>query len=170
MLSSHLSLDYVNNTHYALEPSDKLVNNLMSKLLQNPHRHLHTEDNNSLMRVFEAYRHLLDQNEDLREEIKLQRASLSRLQENHDQAKHSLQQELAEYKMEVKRLELVIAQGQNGAMDVLHVRQESILSKRRKTRHFDHEPTPSHDVMDFFDRLARSAGRNMSNQRGQSYK
>lgn len=145
-----------------------LIESIMSKLLQQPHKHLQVSDNATLMRIFEGHRYLLDDFETLHLKFEQLRGILSDVQSRYEHIKHDLGEDLARHKAEIKRLELIIAKGQNGIAEVMHVRQDSIVRKHRYAWQQDAVDTKEGEesMLDFLDHLALSKDRDMSNQRG----
>jgi len=142
----------------------------MQKLMASPFEPLTARDNSSIMRIIEAYRVLRDENTSLMEKLRNEVKRRYAVELEAEKAERRWQQEVGDYKAEVKRLELLIAKGKPGLAGVIKARQDSVVDRSRKgarpgkSGRNDHKET----VFEFLGRSrtegedARSAQRGMS--------
>lgn len=136
--------------------------------MSQPYDTLDTRFNGALLQIFEAYRNLSDQRERLERslagetDIRLAERSASQRSE------HEWEEEKQSYKAEVKRLELVIAQGNRGVADVALVRQDSLIRRKKLVSTPDDEDDGKETVFEFLEKTKRFEDPAWSSQRGKS--
>ena len=144
-----------------------LIECIMRKLLADPFTSLDARDNTSLMIIFEAYRLLQDHNArlsgKLQSEVDRRYAAVL---ETENTAKQ-WQQERDDFRSEVKRLELLIAKGKRGMVEVMRARQDSVLKRARNKEdarggHDDHKET----IFEFLERTRAEDEDAKRSQRG----
>ena len=136
----------------------------MCKLLAEPYRPLDSRFNTMLMQIFEGYRHLKDE----KDRIGLQHLQETEKRDAFEQALHHASQqwevERQEYKAEVKRLELILAQGKRGLAEVTLARQDSML--RRSKQYSVGNDDSLETIFEFLEKTKRYEDRAWSSQRG----
>ncbi|KAF2096778.1 hypothetical protein NA57DRAFT_78371 [Rhizodiscina lignyota] len=129
------------NMHLYVGPTNIMatVTTLHGKIMSKLWQGLPPSDNGSLCEVFEAYRDLVTENEKLRaerdSEIEGRRAAEQALNEE----RNMWLEEEKDYKVDVKRLETIIAHSNHGIEGVIRARQQSVV--RHKKRGELPEPT-----------------------------
>lgn len=98
--------------------ADQLINSLMCRLMSGPYDVLDARFNGTLLQIFEAYRRVIDEKDRLAE--RLDKEADDRFAERYalQHAERNWEEEIEMHKTEVKRLELIIAQGKRGVADV----------------------------------------------------
>ncbi|OQO01609.1 hypothetical protein B0A48_12645 [Cryoendolithus antarcticus] len=140
-LEPEISVDDLNTASFPSWPAGEpypdpqaecLIDTIMCQLMASPHTSLEPRHNGTLLQIFEAYRSVTSELE----------AAKSQLRDESDH--HALEMTAAydreriwtdekqAYKYEVKRLELIIAQGKGGVADVALARQDSIVRRRKQ--------------------------------------
>lgn len=134
--------------------------------MSQPYNALDTHFNGALLQIFEAYRNLSDQREQL--ERSLTGEMDNRLAERlaAQRAENGWEEEKQSYKDEVKRLELVIAQGKRGVADVALVRQDSLIRRKKQVVTPDDEDDGKETVFEFLEKTKRFEDPAWSGQRG----
>jgi cell division septum initiation protein DivIVA len=135
--------------------------------MSQPYDALDTRFNGALLQIFEAYRNLLDQRERL--ERNLAGETDIRLAERSatQRAERAWEEEKQSYKAEVKRLELVIAQGKRGVAEVARVRQDSLIRRKKQVTTPDDEDDGKETVFEFLEKTKRFEDPAWSGQRGE---
>lgn len=125
----------------------------MTAIMVNPLHELDTRDNISLMMIFEAYRSLCDQNAAQSDKLRSEMNCRFAAEIEAERAEKRWEQEREDYKTEIRRLELLIAKGKRGLVDVIRARQDSILRRKRTKEEtvsvHDHKET----VLEFLERI-----------------
>lgn len=138
----------------------------MCRLMSQRYDALDTRFNGALLQIFEAYRNLLDQRERLERsltgEMDIRIAERSAAQ----RAEQAWEEEKQSYKAEVKRLELVIAQGKRGVAEVALVRQDSLIRRKKQVITPDNEDDGKETVFEFLEKTKRFEDPAWSGQRG----
>jgi hypothetical protein len=134
--------------------------------MSQPYNALETRFNGALLQIFEAYRNLLDQQERLQRslagEMDIRLAERLATQ----RTEHAWEQEKQSYKAEVKRLELVIAQGKRGVAEVALVKQDSLIRRKKQVITPDDEDDGKETVFEFLEKTKRFEDPAWSGQRG----
>nr|OQO25729.1 hypothetical protein B0A51_04573 [Rachicladosporium sp. CCFEE 5018] len=112
--------------------AERLIDTIMCQLMASPYSSLEPRHNGTLLQIFEAYR-------SMNSELDSAKSQLCEERDHHALAmtaiydkERSWTEEKQAYKDEVKRLELIIAQGKGGVADVALARQESIVRRRKQ--------------------------------------
>lgn len=147
--------------------AEQLIHTILCRLMSQPYDALDTRFNGALLQIFEAYRNLSDQRERL--ERSLAGETDSRLAERSaaQRAEHGWEEEKQSYKAEVKRLELVIAQGKRGVADVALVRQDSLIRRKKQVITPEEEDDGKETVFQFLEKTKRFEDPAWSGQRGE---
>lgn len=146
--------------------AEQLIDTILCRLMSQPYDALDTRFNGALLQIFEAYRNLSDQTErlerSLASEMNIRVAERSAAQS----AEHAWDEEQQSYKAEVKRLELVIAQGKRGVAEVALVRQDSLIRRKKQVITPDDEDDGKETVFEFLEKTRRFEDPAWSGQRG----
>lgn len=140
----------------------------MCRLMSRPYDALESRFNGTLLQISEAYRNLEDEKrrlqEKLVEEMRERQAERSAMQ--HTEQK--FEEEKKTYKAEVKRLELVIANGKRGVAEVALVRQDSLIRRRKQMVSPDEggDDDGKETVFEFLEKTKRFEDPSWSGQRG----
>ena len=143
--------------------AEKLIDAVMCRLLADPYRGLDPRFNGMLMQIFESFRYLTDEKHELL--LKLQQET-DRGRAMETALQHSSRQwdrEKHDYKAEVKRLELILAQGKRGLAEVTIARQDSVLRRGKASLSGDTLET----IFEFLEKTKRYEDRAWSSQRGE---
>ncbi|KAK4990837.1 hypothetical protein LTR50_002204 [Elasticomyces elasticus] len=112
---------------------EQLITSIQCTLMADPYKPLSVQCNSSICRILEAYRELVDEKERLQthldEEIHRRHVDLAEAQE----AEKGWMEERAAYKAEIKRLEVLMAKGKKGLVEVIRARQHSVLKKPNRS-------------------------------------
>ncbi|KAK8203991.1 hypothetical protein HDK77DRAFT_84859 [Phyllosticta capitalensis] len=100
---------------------------IQSTLCQNPFEGLPIRLNKSFLALVEWFRNTTYENEHFRERVDALEEKLRETEKNHDD-------EVAVYKQEIKRLEVIISKGQDGMARLMASRQDSVLRKGNNRR------------------------------------
>jgi hypothetical protein len=146
--------------------AEQLIDTILCRLMSHPYDALDTRFNGALLQIFEAYRHLSDQQERL--ERRLAGETNTRLAERSatQRVEHEWEEEKQSYKAEVKRLELIIAQGKRGVADVALARQDSLIRRKKQVITPDDEDDGKETVFEFLEKTKRFEDPAWSGQRG----
>lgn len=113
-------------------PLEQIINSLQHELLANPLKPLGVERNGSLLRILEGY-------VSLQKERDLLAGKLRETVKRHDRNVDILEDERKEWKQnkeifkaEIKRFEIVVAEGRTGLSQVALARQQSLMRGRAK--------------------------------------
>ena len=147
--------------------AEGLVDVIMCMLLSSPYERLDARYNGTLLLIFECYRHAVDQNTELQvqldDEVSHRTELLQRLQ--HSQKQWT--EERQDYRLEVKRLELLLAKGKRGLAEVTLARQDSQLRQRESERLSRQADDGLETIFEFLKKTKRQEEKAWSNQRGE---
>lgn len=144
--------------------AEKLMDTVMCKLLADPYRALDPRFNSMLMHIFESYRRLKDDKENLHLELVQECEKREALQQALHHASEQWEIEKQDYKAEVKRLELILAKGKRGLAEVTLARQDSIIRHRKQQSMGD---DTMETIFEFLEKTKRFEDRQWSSQRGE---
>lgn len=136
--------------------------------MSQPYDALDTRFNGALLQIFEAHRNLSDQRERLERSLVGERDNRLVERSAAQRAEHRWEEEKQSYKAEVKRLELVIAQGKRGVADVALVRQDSLIRRKKNVIRPEDEDDGKETVFEFLEKTKRFEDPAWSGQRGES--
>jgi hypothetical protein len=147
-----------------------LIDSITCRLMRSPYHSLDLQFNGPLLQIFEAYRNMLDAHEHLRrridEEVKDKTALVNQLQ----RAQQQWTEERQHYKAEIKRLELVLAKGEQGLTGVTTARQHSVLRQPDNMRRSQQVDASLQTIFDALERSSRHDEKAWNGQRGMSYR
>ena len=143
---------------------ERLIESVMCKLLADPYRPLDSRFNSMLMQIFEGYRHLRDEKNRLQLQLQQEAEKRDALEQALHDASDQWEVERQDYKAEVKRLELILAQGKRGLAEVTLVRQDSVL--RHGKQHSIGNDDTLETIFEFLEKTKRYEDRAWSSQRG----
>lgn len=138
--NQRISLDTTASPSYETWPEgrepdlDQIMDSIMRTLMAEPYRPLDVKHNSPLLMVFEGFRNLRDENADLRRRLSHEVDGRLTAQHGVELERQSWLQEREEYKAEIKRLELIIAQDKADVAGVMRARQGSILQPEHRRR------------------------------------
>lgn len=144
----------------------QFVDTILCRLMSEPYEALDPRFNGALLQIFEAYRHLTDQQAVLEKQISEESDARSIDRSAMQQAEAKWEEEKQTYKAEVKRLELVIAKGKRGVAEVALVRQDSLVRRRQQMTTPDDEDDGKETVFEFLEKTKRFEDPSWSSQRG----
>lgn len=152
---------------YPAPSAEQLTNAIMCRLMSRPYDALEPQFNGTLLQIFEAYRHLEDEKrrlqETLAEEMRGRQAERSAMQDTE----RKFEEEKKTYKAEVKRLELVIANGKRGVAEVALVRQDSLIRRKQMVSPDEGgDDDGKETVFEFLEKTKRFEDPSWSGQRG----
>ena len=143
---------------------ERLMDSIMCRLLTEPYRPLDQRFNSMLMQIFESYRHLKDDKDQLHQLLEQETEKRNALEHALHHASQQWESEKHDYKAEVKRLELILAKGKRGLTEVTLARQDSVI------RHGKHHSKGYDDsletIFEFLQKTKRYEDRAWSSQRG----
>lgn len=146
--------------------AERLIDSIMCRLMSDPYGSLDPRFNGILMHIFEAYRGLGDDKARLQfqieTEVRGRQALLQRLQD----AQKQWSEERQEYKAEIKRLELLLAQGKDGLAEVILARTDSLLRQNQAIRRSQQAPEGLQTIFDTIERNRRYEDKAYGGQRG----
>ncbi|KAL2355970.1 hypothetical protein BJ546DRAFT_1121001 [Cryomyces antarcticus] len=119
-------------THNYNPNPEQMIDSVFSRLLVEPFKPLPVEYNGPLLQIIEVWRHLKDDKTRLTSRLSEEVDARHALMLEAEKAERRWAKEREEYKAEVKRLELLIAKGKRGLVDVMKARQNSVLRRTRK--------------------------------------
>jgi hypothetical protein len=143
--------------------------------MSSPCAPLDVQFNGILLRIFEAFLLLRDEKDVLQVKLDLALQEQKGLVSSVELAQRAWQQEKEEYKLEIKRLEILLAQtSERGVAEVTLARQGSRIwcerpsTSTRKTDHRSVAGTPAmkENVIEILDRTLRRDQHVWNNQRG----
>ena len=142
----------------APDPSvDQLIDSLMCNFLGDPYNGLAGRFSSDLMCVFEAYRNLKDERQDLLAKLEAAEERCRSMQQTWDC-------ERQDYKAEVKRLELILSKGKRGLAEVTIARQDSFLKRGQRSRATDDSGLEA--ILEHLERGKRYEDKTWGSQRG----
>lgn len=124
---------------------DSMIGSLHATLMESPLQSLSAQHNSRLFHLFEAYRNLAEEKETLQAKLTEEREHRLKILSNYCDAENRWQGEEADYKAEIRRLELLVAQGEKGIAGVFRARQDSVLKKRQGRQ--DKPPSANRQTM-----------------------
>ena len=107
---------------------------LMSRLLSGSGKGLSLQDNSLVLRIVESHRDLTDRVAALEEDLAIESEKTRSAEEELHQLETIRTADEKDFRAEVKRLEMVIAEGKRGMSDLLKARQGSIIRRSRYLR------------------------------------
>lgn len=109
-----------------------IVTILQEKLMNNLYDPLPPTDNGSLCQIFESYRSLITENETLRAQRDegIQRRQLA--ESSLAEGKQQWAEEEKAYKVEIKKLETLVAHSNHGIEGVVKARRDSVVRKKKR--------------------------------------
>ena len=113
---------------------DMSVSSLVSRLISNPGLSLSLQDNSLVLRMIESHRDLSEKAMALENEIAGERKKTEKVQVELQQLEAGRVADEKDFRAEIKRLEMIIAQGKRGMSDLVKTRQGSIIRKSRYSR------------------------------------
>ncbi|KAK3677234.1 hypothetical protein LTR78_002772 [Recurvomyces mirabilis] len=150
---------------YPQPNAEGLIDSIMCRLMSDPYGMLDPRFNGMILQIFESYRAALD-------EKTLLQAQLDDLTRGRRSMVHSLQQaqkqwagERQAYKAEIKRLEVLIANGAGGLAEVTLARQSSQLTQHENIRRSQQIDASLQSVFDSLERANRLHEKAWSSQR-----
>ncbi|KAJ9647053.1 hypothetical protein H2199_002039 [Coniosporium tulheliwenetii] len=120
---------------------DSMIGSLHAMLMESPLQSLSAQHNSRLFHLFEAYRNLAEEKENLQAKLTEEREHQLEILSNYRDAEKRWEGEEADYKAEIRRLELLVAQGEKGIAGVFRARQDSVLKKRQSRQDKPLQPT-----------------------------
>ncbi|KAJ9659785.1 hypothetical protein H2201_007221 [Coniosporium apollinis] len=124
---------------------DSMIGSLHAMLMESPLQSLSAQHNSRLFHLFEAYRNLAEEKENLQAKLTEEREHQLEILSNYRDAEKRWEGEEADYKAEIRRLELLVAQGEKGIAGVFRARQDSVLKKRQSRQ--DKPPSANRQTM-----------------------
>ena len=153
---------------YPNPEADVLIDSVMCRLLGSPYESLHPRFNSLLLQIFEGFRNVSDEKQQLLAKSQQDSDKIVAMEKAMQKSMQQWGREKADYKAEVKRLELLLAKGKGGLAEVTLARQDSKLRERqtaggRETNKRDTLGT----IVDFLEKTKREDERYWSSQRGE---
>jgi hypothetical protein len=151
------------------------MDSVLRRLMSSPCAPLDVQFNGILLRIFEAFLQLRDEKDALQAKLDLALCEQKGLVHGFEAVQREWLQEKEEYKLEIKRLEVLLAQtSKRGVAEVTLARQGSLIRRERPstvTRKIDQgldngTSAMKENVLEVLDRTLRRDQRNWSNQRG----
>lgn len=144
----------------------KLIDSVMSRLLAEPYCGLDSRFNGSLLQIFEAFRHVNDENIQLQSLLEQEINKCSSLERAIHESAKQWSREREEFQAEVRRLELIVAKGERGLAEVTLVRQDSLLRYGQRIRDNIKADKTLETVFEFLERTRRREDAKWNSQRG----
>ncbi|TKA74665.1 hypothetical protein B0A49_05659 [Cryomyces minteri] len=119
-------------THNYNPNPEQMIDAVFSRLLAEPFKPLPVEYNGPLLQIIEVWRHLKDDKARLTSRLSEEADARHALTLEAEKAERRWTEEREGYKAEVKRLEMLIAKGKPGLVNVLKARRNSVLRTTRK--------------------------------------
>lgn len=110
------------------------VTTLMSRLLSDPGKGLSVQDTSLVLRMIESYRELGEEVISLKDELGNEKEKTKVAAEELQQLELIRVSDENDFRAEIKRLEMVIAEGKRGMSDLLMARQGSLIRRSRHPR------------------------------------
>lgn len=146
--------------------ADKLIDSIMSRLLAEPYYSLESRFNGSLLLIFEAFRNLKDEKSDLQLHLQREIERRKTLELAVQDSAERLERERREFKAEIRRLEVLLAKGENGVAEVTLARQDSLLRYGQRIRDNIKADKTLETVFEFLERTKTRVDKRWSSQRG----
>ena len=130
-------------TPYPSPEAERLIESIMCRVLAQPHEGLEAQFNGMLLRIFESYRTVQEEAQNMRTKVDHEVTRSNAIERAMKLSTQHWEIERQGYKAEIKRLELIIASRGGGLADVAMARQYSVLPHRRgrDVRATDDDPT-----------------------------
>ena len=117
---------------YCSTPEIRLVVNcLTTRLANSPHLPLDVRLNSNILTLLEAYRDLTEEKETIQQQLEEENQKERQLRDHFAKAEQEWSTKEEQYKAEIKRLEILMAQGKSGLAAVLQARQDSIVKRKK---------------------------------------
>lgn len=146
---------------------DVLLDSVMCRLLGTPYEGLHPRFNSLLLQIFEGFRNLSDEKQQLLSQLQQGSSRLSDIEKAMQKSTRQWSQERHDYKAEIKRLELLLAKGKRGLAEVTLARQDSNLRKKQADRSKEGSKRDTiGTIVDFLEKTKREDEKYWSSQRG----
>lgn len=152
---------------YPQPQAEGLIDSLMCKLLSCPYESVDPAFNGHLLRIFESHRNVGDQNVQLQIRLDHETANKQAIVEQLQQAQKQWADEKQQYKAEVKRLELLLANGKRGLAEVTLARQDSTLRSEESKRRSKEVDDGLETIFEFLEKTKRYEDKAWSSQRGE---
>ena len=121
-------------TAETLPDVDLSITALMSRLLSDPGKGLSLQDTSLVLRIIESYRDLGDKVASLKEKLVIEKEKTKTAAEELQQLEVIRASDEKDFRAEIKRLEMVIAEGKRGMSDLLIARQGSLIRRSGYSR------------------------------------
>lgn len=145
--------------------AESLVDSVMCRLLASPNDSLDLRFNGVLLQIFESFRSIHDERNQLALELQEWKERLYALESAVQRSAEQWQREKLDYKAEVKRLELILAKGKRGLAEVTLARQDSVLRGRHRTNISEMDDSLE-TILKFLEKTKRYEDKVWSSQRG----
>lgn len=146
--------------------AESLIDSIMCRLMSDPYGSLDPRFNGMLMQIFEAYRSADDEKTRLQVQLNAEVNSRHMLLQRLQQAQKQWSEERQEFKVEIKRLELLLAKGDRGLAEVTTARQDSLLRQKQSYRRSQHMTDGLQTIFDILEKSKRYEDKAYSSQRG----
>jgi len=114
--------------------AEQMIDTVMQTLLCAPYKGLDAHHTSAILQVFEAYRHLRDENLLLLAKADSETNRRYAVEAETERAQRVWQTERQGFQAEVKRLEVMIATGKKGLAGVMEARQNSVINRDKERR------------------------------------
>lgn len=150
---------------YPSPNAEALTDSVMCRLMAAPYQALEAHFNGMLLQIFEGFRSLSDEKTNLQarlgEEVKGRQGFVRTMAA----AQKAWREERQEFKDEIKRLELLLAEGKRGLAEVTIARQDSLL-RQRQQRQKDDDDDGLETILEFLEKAKKNEDKAWSGQRG----
>ncbi|KAK5709731.1 hypothetical protein LTR17_019492 [Elasticomyces elasticus] len=150
---------------YPHPDAERLIDSIMCRLISDPYGSLDSRFNSMLLHIFESYRGVLEEKQQLQEQLTQELHGKRALVHKLQQAQKQWSDERQEYRDEVKRLELLLAKGKRGLAEVTLARQDSHFRQRESWRRSDVPDDGLRAIFDVLERTQRSDEKRYGGQR-----
>ncbi|KAK3631665.1 hypothetical protein LTR56_016772 [Elasticomyces elasticus] len=150
---------------YQHPDAERLIDSIMCRLMSDPYGSLDSRFNSMLLHIFESYRGVLDEKQQLQEQLTQELHGKRALVHKLQQAQKQWFDERQEYRDEIKRLELLLAKGKRGLAEVTLARQDSHFRQRESWRRSDVPDDGLRAIFDVLERTQRSDEKRYGGQR-----
>lgn len=148
--------------------AERLIDSVMSRLLANPYKSLDIRFNGVLLEIFECYRNINDARKRLQSDLQQEAGRRSTVERAMHDSAQQWDREKQEYKAEVKRLELLLSEGERGLAEVTLARQDSVLRHGQRHRSETRSDKALETIFEFLERTKRYEDKMWSSQRGET--
>ena len=154
---------------YPSPHANNLIDSVMCRLLGQPYDSLDSSLNATLLQIFEHFRNLDDEHQKTLVDLEKEVERRCHLESAMQQSAQQWNREKQDYKAEVKRLELILANGSDGLVKVTSARQDSVLRNRgnRDDMFGISEDRTMETIFEFLERSKRYEDKMWSSQRGE---